>query len=108
MLVRELPPDRHTARRLAALPADGLPNGPAIDPSGRTLSVVDSLDDFSFLTSRSGVVLAAVNGRNQVDVVWPDGTRKTVLTAADGLASPTATARHGTTLYITVATSPWR
>jgi sugar lactone lactonase YvrE len=180
--VWKLSPGGHTAHRITALPADGLPNGLAIDPSGRTLYVADSLkgtiwavpstggraiewltdqalapvptasqpfganglrfhrgavwvsnfnagtlmrvpvtdsgvpgplhqvtagavgmDDFSFLTDRSDVVLAAVNAANQVAVVYPNGTRKTVLTAADGLASPTATAVHGTTLYITDA-----
>lgn len=180
--VWKLPAGGHTPYRIAALPADGLPNGLAIDPSGRTLYVSDSLkgtiwavptaggqaipwltdqalapvpgaaqafganglrfhngavwvsnfnagtlmrvpvtpsgapgpihqvtsgavgmDDFSFLTDRSDVVLAAVNGANQVDVVYPNGTKVTVLTAADGLASPTATAVHGTTLYITDA-----
>lgn len=180
--VWKLPPGSHTASRIAALPADGLPNGLAIDPSGRTLYIADSIkgtiwavptkggqavpwltdqalapvatadqkfganglrfhngavwvsnfnagtvlrvpvtrsgapgpihqvtsgavgmDDFSFLTDRSDVVLAAVNVANQVDVVYPDGSRKTVLTSANGLASPTATAVRGTTVYITDA-----
>ncbi|MFE0629238.1 hypothetical protein ACFW3D_20040 [Streptomyces sp. NPDC058864] len=176
-----LPPNSRTPRRIAALPADALPNGLAIDPSGRTLYVADShkstiwavpaaggrahpwltdqalapvpdaeafganglrfhngavwvsnfsagtlmrvpvtrsgtagpvhrvtegafgIDDFAFLGERSDVVLAAVNAANHVEVVHPDGTRTTVLTAADGLASPTATAVRGTTLYITDA-----
>lgn len=180
--VWKLPPRGGTASRIAALPADGLPNGLAIDPSGHTLYVADSLkgtiwavpaaggqatpwltdqalapvpgapqafganglrfhngavwvsnfnagtlmripvtrsggpgpvhqvtsgavgmDDFGFLNDHSDVVLAAVNAANEVDVVHPNGTRTTVLTAADGLASPTATAVHGTTLYITDA-----
>ncbi|WP_185149020.1 hypothetical protein [Streptomyces sp. Ag109_O5-1] len=38
-----------------------------------------------------------------MDVVYPDGTKVTVLTAADGLASPTATAVRGHELLITDA-----
>ncbi|MFD0327136.1 SMP-30/gluconolactonase/LRE family protein [Streptacidiphilus monticola] len=37
----EAAPGGHPSR-LAALPADGLPNGIAIDPAGRTLYVSDS------------------------------------------------------------------
>ncbi|MDX2701338.1 hypothetical protein PV350_00540 [Streptomyces sp. PA03-6a] len=138
--VWKLAPGSRTARRIAALPADGLPNGRAVDPGGRTLYVADSrkgtiwavptaggkalpwltdpalapLPDagrpfganglrFPFLGDRSNVVPAAVNAANRVDVIYPDGTRATVLTAADGLASPTATALRGTTLYVTDA-----
>ncbi|MDX2643763.1 hypothetical protein PV341_09300 [Streptomyces sp. PA03-1a] len=67
------------------------------------------MDDFSFLgdrsdrSDRSDVVLAAVNAANRVDVIYPDGTRATVLTAAHGLASPTATAVRGTILHVTEA-----
>ncbi|MFH0176516.1 hypothetical protein ACIA6D_30010 [Streptomyces cacaoi] len=175
----KLPPGG-SPQRLAALPADGLPNGLAIDPTGRTLYVADSqkgtiwavpvsggpatawltdpalaieasapvpfganglrfhngavwvsnlskatllripvsatgaagrihtvtssltgVDDFSFLSDRSDVVFAAQNGPNQVSVVYPNGTTKTVLTAADGLASPSSTAVRGKQLYIT-------
>ncbi|WP_454860102.1 hypothetical protein [Promicromonospora soli] len=34
-------------------------------------------------------------------MVYPDGTYKPVLTSADGLASPSATAVRGDRLYIT-------
>ena len=64
---------------------------------------VTGIDDFNFLSSRSNVVFAALNGPNEVAVVYPDGTTKTVLTAAEGLGSPTATAVRGTRLYITDA-----
>jgi len=179
--VWKLPPGGHPSR-VAALPADGLPNGLAIDRAGHMLYVSDSLkgtiwavpvaggqarawltdqalapvptaslrfgvnglryhngavwvtnfdtgtllripvtaagkpgcihqvtggevgiDDFNFLSSRSDIVFAAVNTQNKVDVVYPNGTKVTVLTAADGLASPTATAVRGTELYITDA-----
>ncbi|MDU8990944.1 MULTISPECIES: NHL repeat-containing protein [Streptomyces] len=60
-------------------------------------------DDFSFLSRRSDVVFATENGPNQIAVVSPKGAVKTVLTAADGLTSPTATAVRGNRLYITDA-----
>ncbi|MGW0585796.1 hypothetical protein ACWD25_60345, partial [Streptomyces sp. NPDC002920] len=76
----------------------------ATGAAGRIHTVTSSLtgvDDFSFLSDRSNVVFAAQNGPNQVSVVYPNGTTETVLTAADGLASPTSTAVHGKQLYIT-------
>ncbi|RPE39142.1 SMP-30/gluconolaconase/LRE-like protein [Streptomyces sp. Ag109_O5-1] len=179
--VWKLPPGGHPSR-VAALPADGLPNGLAIDPAERTLYVTDSIkgtiwavpvaggqarawltdqalardpkaqlsfganglryhngalwvtnfnkatllripvtaagkpgrihqvtdgevgiDDFNFLSSRSDIVFTARNTQNKVDMVYPNGTKVTVLTAADGLASPTATAVRGHELYITDA-----
>jgi sugar lactone lactonase YvrE len=177
--VWKLPPGG-TPRRLAALPTDGMANGLALDPAGRTLYATDSnkgsvgavpasggkatawlndpalapdpsipfganglcfhrgavwvsntakgtllripvtvtgapgrihtvtsgltgVDDFNFLSDRSDVVFAALNGVNQVAVVHPDGTTETVLTASDGLASPTSVAVRGNRLYITNA-----
>ncbi|QOV33140.1 hypothetical protein IM697_23040 [Streptomyces ferrugineus] len=66
-------------------------------------SHVAGIDDFAFLSTRSDVVVAAVNFRNEVVVVYPDGTARTVLTSADGLNNPTATAIRGRCLYITDA-----
>ncbi|MFJ7072233.1 SMP-30/gluconolactonase/LRE family protein [Streptomyces sp. NPDC098781] len=165
--------------RLAALPTDGLPNGMALDPSGRTIYVADSLkstvwsvpviggkakawltdpalapvtsedvpfganglrfhkgavwvsnlaqdsllripvradgkpgrvhvvtrniegvDDFSFLDERSDVVFAAQNAPDEVSVIYPDGKIKPVLSAADGPASPSATAVRDNRLYV--------
>ncbi|MER6159336.1 hypothetical protein ABT147_27910 [Streptomyces sp. NPDC001868] len=179
--VWKLPPGG-TPRRIAALPTDGLPNGLALDPAGRTLYAADStkgtvwavpasggkatawltapalalpadpsipfganglrfhrgaiwvsntakgtllripvtatgapgrihtvtsgltgVDDFNFLSDHSDVVFAALNGLDQVAVVRPDGTTETVLTASDGLASPTSVAVRGNRLYITNA-----
>jgi hypothetical protein len=175
-----------TPERVAALPADSGPNGLAVDPTGRTLYIADSLkgtvwsapasggpvtpwltdtalapvptealpiganglrfhngalwisnfnkgtllrvpvtptgtagpihqiagglpniDDLSFLTPFSDVVFAAQNGSSsnngpdRVVVIYPNGTYKPVLTSADGLASPSATAVRGDRLYIT-------
>lgn len=66
-------------------------------------SDVPGIDDFNFLSARSDVVFAALNGPNEIAVVYPDGTRKSVLTSADGLTSPTSTAVRGNRLYITDA-----
>lgn len=66
-----------------------------------------NIDDISFLTPRSDVVFAAQNGSSsnngpdRIVVIYPNGTYKPVLTSADGLASPSATAVRGDRLYIT-------
>jgi len=66
-----------------------------------------NIDDLSFLTPTSDVVFVAQNGSSsqngpdRIVVVYPNGTYKPVLTSADGLASPSATAVRGNTLYIT-------
>ncbi|MDH6431947.1 hypothetical protein M2158_000424 [Streptomyces sp. SAI-144] len=66
-----------------------------------------NIDDLSFLTPFSDVVFAAQNGSSsnngpdRVVVIYPNGTYKPVLTSADGLASPSATAVRGDRLYIT-------
>ncbi|MGN9840199.1 SMP-30/gluconolactonase/LRE family protein [Nonomuraea sp. H19] len=66
-----------------------------------------NIDDLSFLTPWSDVVFVAQNGSSsqngpdRIVVVYPDGTYKPVLTSADGLASPSATAVRGNRLYIT-------
>ncbi|MFI1359825.1 SMP-30/gluconolactonase/LRE family protein [Streptomyces sp. NPDC020898] len=66
-----------------------------------------NLDDFSFPAPWSDVLIAAQNGTSsrkgpdRIVVIYPNGTYKPVLTGADGLASPTATAIRGNQLYIT-------
>ncbi|WP_329224840.1 hypothetical protein [Streptomyces canus] len=66
-----------------------------------------NIDDLSFLTPFSDVVFAAQNGSSsnngpdRVVVIYPGGTYKPILTSADGLASPSATAVRGDRLYIT-------
>jgi hypothetical protein len=65
-----------------------------------------NIDDLSFLTPWSDVVFAAQNGSSsqngpdRIVVIYPNGTYKPVLTSADGLASPSATAVRGNRLYI--------
>lgn len=57
-----------------------------------------SIDDFVF-TGRDDTLLAARDD-NEVDLVRPDGTHTAVLTAADGLQTPTSVAVHGHTVYV--------
>ncbi|MFJ8596927.1 hypothetical protein [Streptomyces sp. NPDC093598] len=67
-------------------------------------SSLTAVDDFNFLSEGSDVVFAAENDlTDQVAVVRPNGTTKTVLSASNGHASPTATAVSGKRLYITNA-----
>ncbi|MFD7378814.1 SMP-30/gluconolactonase/LRE family protein [Streptomyces mirabilis] len=77
----------------------------AADGTAGPIRVVTSgvlgIDDFNFLNGHSDVVFAALHASNQIAVVYPDGTKKIVLTKADGIASPTATAVRGNRLYIT-------
>jgi sugar lactone lactonase YvrE len=61
-----------------------------------------SIDDFTF-TGNGDTVLAAGNFVNQVNIVYPNGTHHTVLTAADGLSSPTSIAVRGSTVYVASA-----
>lgn len=71
---------------------------------GRIRTVTSGLtgvDDFNFLNDGTDTVFAAQNGLNQVAVVHPDGATETVLTASDGLDSPTSVAVRGNRLYVT-------
>jgi hypothetical protein len=65
-----------------------------------TASGLPSIDDFKFLSARSGIVFAALNGQDEVAVVYPNGQSRVVLSAADGLAYPSDTFIRGTRLYI--------
>ncbi|MER5805770.1 hypothetical protein [Streptomyces mirabilis] len=49
----QLPPGGKP-RRIAALPADGLPNGLALDPTGRTLYAADSYKATVWIVPVSG------------------------------------------------------
>ncbi|WP_371579756.1 SMP-30/gluconolactonase/LRE family protein [Streptomyces sp. NBC_01314] len=79
----------------------------AAGPIRQVTGGLPNIDDISFLTPRSDVVFAAQNGSSsnngpdRVVVIYPNGTYKPVLTSADGLASPSATAVRGDRLYIT-------
>ncbi|MFF5976492.1 hypothetical protein ACFY7C_33810 [Streptomyces sp. NPDC012769] len=61
---------------------------------------LDFIDDFAF-TGHDDTVLAALIESNRLELVRPDGTHKTVLTAADGLDNPTAVAVGGKAVYVT-------
>lgn len=58
-----------------------------------------SVDDFAF-TGRGDQLVATLDSANAVVLVQPDGTQKTLLTAADGLQNPTSVAVRGTTAYV--------
>jgi DNA-binding beta-propeller fold protein YncE len=79
----------------------------AAGPIRQVTGGLPNIDDLSFLTPWSDVVFVAQNGSSsqngpdRVMVVYPDGTTEAVLTSADGLASPSATAVRGNRLYIT-------
>lgn len=60
------------------------------------------IDDFDF-TGRGDQIIAAINPKNQVDLVEPDGSHSVMLTGEDGLSGPTAVIVHGHTVYITSA-----
>ncbi|MCX5257583.1 hypothetical protein OOK27_26235 [Streptomyces canus] len=93
--------NKGTLLRVPITPA-GVP-GPIRQVAGG----LPNIDDLSFLTPFSDVVFAAQNGSSsnngpdRVVVIYPNGTYKPVLTGADGLASPSATAVRGDRLYIT-------
>lgn len=59
------------------------------------------IDDFKFLSDCSDVAFVALNGPDEIAAVYPDGRSRIVLTAADGLDSPTDTAVRGTRIFIT-------
>lgn len=59
---------------------------------------ISLIDDVTF-TGRGDTLLAARNN-NAVDLVRPDGTHTVVLTADDGLQTPTSVAVHDHTVYV--------
>ncbi|MFC9685205.1 SMP-30/gluconolactonase/LRE family protein [Streptomyces sp. NPDC056948] len=73
----------------------------AAGPAEVRATGISSIDDFTF-TGRGDTLLAAHNG-DEVDLVRPDGTHTVVLTADDGLQTPTSVAVHGRTVYVTSA-----
>jgi hypothetical protein len=60
------------------------------------------LDDFSVIGPEDTIV-AALNVANQVVLVKPGAAPRVLLTAADGLSTPTAVRVHGDDLYVTSA-----
>ena len=87
--------DKGTLLRIPVTPA-GAPG-----PVQLVASNLPGIDDFKFLSARTSIAFVALNSQNEVAVVYPDGHSRIVLTAADGLASPTDTAISGTRLYVT-------
>ncbi|MEV7444604.1 hypothetical protein AB0O22_26320 [Streptomyces sp. NPDC091204] len=85
--------DKGTVLRIPIL-ADGRSGTARVTASGLT-----GIDDFAF-TGHGDQIIAALDTVNQVALVRPDGTRTTVLTAADGLQGPTSIALRGDTVHV--------
>lgn len=64
---------------------------------------LDGIDDFSFVSDDSEVLVAALNGPNEVVGLCPDGSIERILDATDGLASPTAVSVGDEGAYVTNA-----
>ncbi|MFE1443244.1 SMP-30/gluconolactonase/LRE family protein [Streptomyces sp. NPDC058739] len=88
--------DKGTIVRIPILP-DGRAGTARLTATGLT-----GIDDFAF-TGHGDQIIAALNTVNQVALIRPDGTRTTVLTAADGLQGPTSIALRGNTVHVTSA-----
>lgn len=86
--------DRGTMLRIP-ITATGAPG-----PIDLVTSDLPGVDDFSFLSDCSDVAFVALNFENELAVVYPDGNVRIVLTAADGLDSPSDTAVRGDRIYI--------
>src|SRR5712691_10894666 len=76
---------------------DGTAGSAVVAASG-----LPSIDDFAF-TGTGDTLLAVQNQLNRAELVTPDGTSHTVLTAADGLSNPSAVGVRGRTVYVTSA-----
>ncbi|MFD0260975.1 SMP-30/gluconolactonase/LRE family protein [Kitasatospora indigofera] len=72
-------------------------------PVGTRAAGLAGIDDFTFTDAHEDTVLAALNSADQVVRLAPDGSRSVVLTAADGLTSPTSVAVHRGTVLVTSA-----
>ncbi|MCF3131178.1 SMP-30/gluconolactonase/LRE family protein [Streptomyces olivochromogenes] len=88
--------DKGTIVRIPTL-ADGRAGTARVAATGLT-----GIDDFAF-TGHGDQIIAALNTVNQVALIRPDGTRTTVLTAADGLQGPTSIALRGNTVHVASA-----
>ena len=76
------------------------PDGSA-GPIETAATGLPGIDDFAFTgPGPNAPVLAAINRFSTVVLIWPDGAKQTVLTAADGLSNPSAVAIRGDTVYV--------
>ncbi|MFD3581456.1 SMP-30/gluconolactonase/LRE family protein [Streptomyces sp. NPDC058683] len=80
-----------------------IPVGPHGEAGKVTVAAqVTSIDDFAF-TGHGDTVLAAQSNLDRVALVTPGKTVQTVLTAADGLSTPTSVAVSGRLVYVASA-----
>ncbi|WP_030315405.1 hypothetical protein [Streptomyces flavochromogenes] len=83
-----------------------IPVGPGPDhaagPVETRATGLTSIDDFAF-TGHGDTVLAALNQVDELELVLPDGSHRTVLTGADGLDNPTSVAVRAKTVYVNSA-----
>lgn len=80
-----------------------IPVGPHGDAGRVTVAAqVTSIDDFTF-TGSGDTVLAAQSNLDRVALVTPGRALQVVLTAADGLSTPTSVAVSGQLVYVTSA-----
>ncbi|MFG2838325.1 hypothetical protein ACGFYE_25335 [Streptomyces zaomyceticus] len=86
---------------LLRIPIGPGPEHPA-GPIETRATGLTSIDDFAF-TGHGDTVLAALNQVDELELVRPDGTHRTVLTRADGLDNPTSVAVRAKTVYVNSA-----
>jgi hypothetical protein len=67
--------------------------------SAQTAASGHALDDFTFVGD-GAVVAAALNLENELALIWPDGSYQTLLTAADGLQTPSAVLVQPGRIYV--------
>ena len=76
------------------------PDGSA-GPIQAVTSGLPGIDDFAFTgPGNNASVLAAINRFNTVVLIQRDGSKQTVLTAADGLSNPSSIAIRGHTVWV--------
>ncbi|MGD0981566.1 MAG: hypothetical protein ABR946_08805 [Solirubrobacteraceae bacterium] len=74
-------------------------SGGAAGPVATFASGLATIDDFNFV-GKGNEIAAALDIDDQVDLVQPNGSHKTVLDASDGLEGPTSIVVRGRKMYV--------